>query len=66
MNIPGFGAEASLYNTEERYRAVMSEFTESVSPHSITAQFPLHRPPPIDCDSLECHQQGGYIVCHCG
>ena len=65
MNIPGFTAEFSLYETDELYRILNGHrSTESVRGHAITAQF-VHRPP-VDCDEIVCYQDKGNWVCYCG
>jgi hypothetical protein len=65
MNIPGFTAEFSLNETGAPYRILRIHCsTESVPQHAITTQF-IHRPP-VDCDFMQCSQQGGYIFCYCG
>jgi hypothetical protein len=64
MNIPGFTAEFSLYKTDELYRILrVQRSTESVPQHAITAQFIPRFP--VDCDFIECYQQGGHFVCYC-
>ena len=64
MRLPGFTAELSLRATDELdYTFTLRGLTECASEYAITPQF-IHRPP-VDCDSMECYQQGGYIFCYC-
>ena len=60
--MPGFTAEASLCATDGCYYAVSNnnalDTSKQILPQRIFK-------PPVDCDSMECYQSGGYMVCYC-
>lgn len=51
MNVPGFTAEASLYNVNERYRAITDapHYGGIVQPAFTTDLSIANNPPPIFC-----------------
>jgi hypothetical protein len=65
MNMPGFTAANSFY-TDERLepKLMVNSSADSMPQDAITPQL-LH-PPPVDCESLVCVQQNGYLICYCG